>query len=130
MQAAATSARTSARTVFREDTRTTSKKLEIPILRQSLRSSCSTLTARGGIPPADSRTIEMSPRTPMRTGSLAIVLTLIASSLLCAQQDGQTQEQVFRSALKAVAVYVTVSDSQGRLVPDLTKDDFEVFDNG
>lgn len=66
----------------------------------------------------------------MRTGSLAIVLTLIASSLLCAQQDGQTQEQVFRSALKAVAVYVTVSDNEGHLVPDLSKDDFEVFDNG
>src|SRR5436853_4352396 len=72
----------------------------------------------------------MSPRTPMRTGSLAIVLTLVASSLLCAQQDGQTQEQVFRSALKAVAVYVTVSDNEGHLVPDLSKDDFEVFDNG
>ena len=66
----------------------------------------------------------------MRTGSFAIVLTLIASSLLCAQQDGQTQEQVFRSALKAVAVYVTVSDNEGHLVPDLAQDDFEVYDNG
>jgi Ca-activated chloride channel family protein len=65
----------------------------------------------------------------MRIGSLAFIFTVM-QPLLCAQQDGQTQEQVFRTGLKAVAVYVTVSDSQGHLVPDLTKDDFEVFDNG
>jgi VWFA-related protein len=29
-----------------------------------------------------------------------------------------------------VAVYVTVSDTAGKLVPDLTQDDFEVYDNG
>jgi Ca-activated chloride channel family protein len=29
-----------------------------------------------------------------------------------------------------VAVYVTVSDSTGKLVPNLTQDDFEIYDNG
>src|SRR3954466_2169798 len=46
MQAAATRGRTSARTWFREDTRTTSEKLEITILRQSLRSSFTALSKR------------------------------------------------------------------------------------
>jgi Ca-activated chloride channel family protein len=63
----------------------------------------------------------------MRIGSLALVFSCLG--LLVGQQEGQ-QEQVFRSGLKAVAVYVTVSDAQGRLVPNLTKDDFEVYDNG
>ena len=63
----------------------------------------------------------------MRIGSLAIVFSCLG--LLLGQQEGQ-QEQVFRRGLKAVAVYVTVSDAQGRLVPNLTKDDFEVYDNG
>jgi Ca-activated chloride channel homolog len=63
----------------------------------------------------------------MRIGSLAFVFSCLG--LLSGQQEGQ-QEQIFRSGLKAVAVYVTVSDAQGRLVPNLTKDDFEVYDNG
>lgn len=36
----------------------------------------------------------------------------------------------FRSAVDSVAVYATVSDSRGRLVPDLTREDFQVLDNG
>lgn len=63
----------------------------------------------------------------MRIGSLALVFSCLA--LIGRQQPPQGQ-QVFKSALKAVAVYVTVSDVQGRLVPNLTKDDFEIYDNG
>ena len=61
----------------------------------------------------------------MRIGSITLVFTCL--TLLSGQQEG---EQVFRSGLKAVAVYVTVSDAQGRLVPNLSKEDFEVYDNG
>lgn len=65
----------------------------------------------------------------MRTGLLALFLSCLA--LPFPQQSAQQEpEQVFRSGSKAVAVYVTVSDAGGRLVPDLTKDDFEVYDNG
>lgn len=39
-------------------------------------------------------------------------------------------QQPIRSGARTVAVYATVSDSQGRLVTDLTQDDFEVYDNG
>jgi Ca-activated chloride channel family protein len=39
-------------------------------------------------------------------------------------------QQPFRSGNFTVAVYTTVTDTTGRLVPDLTKDNFEVTDNG
>jgi Ca-activated chloride channel family protein len=40
------------------------------------------------------------------------------------------QEQTFRAGARAVPVYVTVTDAEGRLVPDLGRDDFEILDNG
>ena len=55
--------------------------------------------------------------------ALAVVLTVSAS--LYAQQ-----QTPFRSGASTVAVYTTVTDSTGRLVPDLTQDDFEIYDNG
>jgi VWFA-related protein len=65
----------------------------------------------------------------MAIGTLALVFSYIAS-LVGQEQAQQAQEQVFRTASKAVAVYVTVSDVQGHLVPNLSKDDFEIYDNG
>ena len=52
--------------------------------------------------------------------SLAAV-TLLAGSLVSAQ---------FRTGILTVPVYVTVVDQQKRLVADLQKDDFEIYDNG
>ena len=40
------------------------------------------------------------------------------------------QEPVFRTGTRTVPVYVTVTDAEGRLVPDLGRDDFEIYDNG
>ena len=40
------------------------------------------------------------------------------------------QEPTFRSGSRIVPSYVTVVDANNRLVTDLTRDDFEVFDNG
>jgi VWFA-related protein len=40
------------------------------------------------------------------------------------------QQAPFKSGASTVAVYATVTDSSGRLVPNLTKDDFEIYDNG
>jgi Ca-activated chloride channel family protein len=39
------------------------------------------------------------------------------------------QEPTFKSGTEIVSLFVTVADAQGRLVPDLTKDDFEIYDN-
>jgi Ca-activated chloride channel family protein len=40
------------------------------------------------------------------------------------------QEPTFRSGSRVVPSYVTVVDADNRLVTDLTRDDFEVYDNG
>jgi Ca-activated chloride channel family protein len=58
------------------------------------------------------------------TGVLGLaVLGLAAAGV--AQERGQ-----FKSAASTVAVYTTVTDPAGQLVPDLGRDDFEVYDNG
>src|SRR5437763_516363 len=36
----------------------------------------------------------------------------------------------FTTGAKTVAVYATVTNAQGRLVPDLTREDFSIDDNG
>jgi VWFA-related protein len=56
---------------------------------------------------------------------------LIAAALASLRADGQDQQQpTFRSGTRTVAVYATVSENNGRLVPDLTRDDFEVREDG
>jgi Ca-activated chloride channel homolog len=39
------------------------------------------------------------------------------------------QQPTFRTGTRTVALYATVTDAQKRLVPDLTQEDFEIFDN-
>jgi Ca-activated chloride channel family protein len=39
-------------------------------------------------------------------------------------------QEPIRIGARTVAVYATVTDASGKLVPDLTRDDFEIFDNG
>ena len=51
------------------------------------------------------------------------LLVVLASVALAAQQP------TFRSGTQTVPLYITVTDSAGRLVPDLTKDNFQVLDN-
>ena len=40
------------------------------------------------------------------------------------------QEQRFRAGTHSVSIYATVVDEEGRLVPNLTQDDFEIYDDG
>jgi VWFA-related protein len=52
------------------------------------------------------------------------LLVVVSTGLLVAQQA-----PTFRSGTHTVSVYATVVDGAGRLVPNLTKNDFAVFDN-
>ena len=49
--------------------------------------------------------------------------------LICGGLTAFAQQPTFRTGARTVALYATVTDTQKRLVPDLTQDDFEVFDN-
>ena len=62
-----------------------------------------------------------------RHPSLSLAAALVA--LLVASVDGR-QQPTFKSGARTVAVYATVADGDGRLVPDLTREDFEIYDNG
>lgn len=45
-------------------------------------------------------------------------------------QVPSTRQPVFRSGTRTVAVYTTVTDATKRLVTDLTREDFEILENG
>jgi Ca-activated chloride channel family protein len=59
---------------------------------------------------------------------LAVSIVVIAAGSWPAHV--QNQNPTFRGGVRTVAVYATVQDKGGRLVPDLMRDDFEVLDNG
>jgi len=56
---------------------------------------------------------------------LAVGATLAIAPVLVA-----AQQPTFKSGTQVVPLYVTVTDAERRLVPDLQQKDFEVFDNG
>ncbi len=61
---------------------------------------------------------------PMKLTSVA---ALVALSTIAA---GAQQQPTFKSGVRTVAVYATVQEQGGRLVPDLAREDFEVKDSG
>jgi Ca-activated chloride channel family protein len=63
------------------------------------------------------------PATRARASAAALVSAVCVSGVLLAQQP------TFRSGTQTVPLYVTVTDPQGRLVPNLVKEDFQVLDN-
>ena len=73
-------------------------------------------------------------RNFVRVACVALVAgaLLAAAPLPSAPGAGPEDQQagVFRSGAKMVPVYATVTDSQGALVPNLTREDFEILDNG
>jgi Ca-activated chloride channel family protein len=60
----------------------------------------------------------------LRIGS-AVALIAVAAVTTAAQQ----QPPIFRTGTQTVPLFATVMDGTGRLVPDLTKEDFEILDN-
>jgi Ca-activated chloride channel homolog len=59
----------------------------------------------------------------------ALALAGILSAALVAQQPPAAQGPTFKSGTQVVSLFVTVADATRRLVPGLTQEEFEVFDN-
>jgi Ca-activated chloride channel family protein len=55
----------------------------------------------------------------MLTGAVVLGSSVVVS----------TQQPTFKSGTQTVPLYVTVTDAQGRLVPGLVKEDFQILDN-
>lgn len=55
---------------------------------------------------------------------------VVAAGVLASAAAAPVAPQQFRSGAQTVAVYTTVLDNTGRLVTDLPRDAFEVYDNG
>ena len=62
-------------------------------------------------------------------GIVCAGIVVATSSAPAARQATPPQTTVFKSSAKIVPVYVTVTDAQDRLIPDLTRADFEILDN-
>ena len=59
-----------------------------------------------------------------------ITAALIATTALVLTATAGAQKQTIKVSTDSVAVYVTVTDTDKRLVPGLVLDDFEILDNG
>jgi len=64
---------------------------------------------------------------PRTIGRVAALLTAFVGAVTAAPQ---TQPPQFGAATRTVGVFATVTNAQGRLVPDLSREDFAVDDNG
>src|SRR5438874_11075274 len=67
----------------------------------------------------------------MRHGLVYPSLVLAALAIIAARviTPAFAQQSSFKTGTNIVSLFATVVDADKRLVPDLTKDDFEVFDN-
>jgi Ca-activated chloride channel homolog len=59
-----------------------------------------------------------------------IAAALIATTTLALTATAVAQKQIIRVSTETVAVYVTATDAEKRLVSDLVQEDFEILDNG
>jgi len=68
----------------------------------------------------------------MRTQTALVTLLLVAEALVGAQQrprDAPRASEPYTAATTAILVDVVVRDKRGRPITDLTKEDFEVYEN-
>ena len=61
---------------------------------------------------------------------LTRIAAVAALSFVTVMAAPQAQPPSFTTATRTVAVYATVTNARGRLVPDLSRDDFAIDDNG
>ena len=75
----------------------------------------------------------MQARTPLFRLGLLTLATLMAMPVLSGQTQGTTPQDdgtVFRATTNFVRTDVIIRDSEGRFVPDLTVDEFRVYEDG
>src|SRR3954464_9034449 len=63
----------------------------------------------------------------MRLLTAAAILALVASAQPAGVAQGQ---QTFRAGVDVTGITVTVRDADGHLVSDLTRDDFDIYEDG
>jgi len=62
---------------------------------------------------------------------VAVFAVSVPSAHGWAPDRGRDQQApIFRAGVQTVALYATVTDQSGRLVPDLQQKDFDIYDNG
>src|SRR3954447_25316323 len=69
-------------------------------------------------------------RIPDRKPSVVCVVAIVVSVVVSFFATSSAQTPLFRARTDAVTVAVTVTDSVGRIITGLTRDDFEVFEDG
>ena len=64
--------------------------------------------------------------------SVSAALALVVVTAVSAQQPGAPapDQPQFKTTVRTVSIYATVLDANGRLVPDLQRDDFTVLEDG
>lgn len=70
------------------------------------------------------------PRFRSRVALTTLLAGALCSCLLIGRPAAAGQQATYRSGIDLVQVGVSVNDRQGQLVPGLTADDFEVFEDG
>src|SRR5262245_59996199 len=65
----------------------------------------------------------------MHSGRRVFIIAIIITAAAAASIVVGAQQPTFKSGTQVVSLFVTVADATKRLVPDLTQEDFEVFDN-
>jgi len=76
------------------------------------------------------RFLQLYPKMSIRIFATITVATLVIVSMRAVPMGAQDPQSKFKVSTNQVALYVTVTDTTKRLVPDLVEDDFEVYDNG
>jgi Ca-activated chloride channel family protein len=63
-------------------------------------------------------------------GRVVAAFALVAATAVSAQQQPAPDQPLFRAGVRTVSIYATVLDNNGRLVPDLQREEFVVLEDG
>jgi VWFA-related protein len=66
----------------------------------------------------------------MRRWIVRLAIPVILTTAVVSGQQGQTQTPIFTARTDLVRQHVIVRDAQGRFVPDLRPDEFQIFEDG